>query len=223
MRQAGILPGALPARCPGLSRRTPRAPPTTTDMTSSKPIVTRNAALAAAGAPRTRSAEQRVSRGMFYAHLWLGVLFTALLLVISVTGVLLNHKRGLGLMPEVDHVPSGAFNTALPLDDLATRAIAAVGLEGSAAELIDRMDVRPRDGLVKVRLRDASSTEVTVDVVNGSILHIGARGDVFLEKVHSGEALGSTRWVLLSTITAVGLVVLLVSGYWLWLIPKSRR
>ena len=190
-------------------------------MTSTKPIVTRNAALAA-GAPRPKTVEQRVSRAMFYTHLWLGVLFTALLLVISVTGVLLNHKRGLGLMPDVDHAPSGAFHAALPLDDLASRAIAAAGLEGGAAELIDRMDVRPRDGLVKVRMRDASSTEVTVDVVTGSVLHIGARGDVFLEKVHSGEALGS-RWVLLSTIAAIGLVVLLVSGYWLWLIPKSRH
>ena len=189
-------------------------------MTSTKPIVTRSAALAA-GAPRPKTREQRVSRGMFYAHLWLGVLFTALLLVISVTGILLNHKRGLGLMPEVDHTPSGAFTASLPLAELGTRALRAAGVAGGP-EAIDRMDVRPRDGFVKVRLRDASSTEVTVDLVTGAILHIGPRGDVFLEKVHSGEALGS-RWVLLSTITAIGLVVLLVSGYWLWLIPKSRH
>ena len=189
-------------------------------MTSTKPIITRGAALAA-GAPRQKTREQRMSRAMFYAHLWLGVLFTALLLVISVTGVLLNHKRGLGLMPEVDHVPSGAFSASLPLSELGTRALTAAGVAGGP-EAIDRMDVRPRDGLVKVRLRDASSTEVTVDVVTGAILHIGPRGDVFLEKVHSGEALGS-RWVLLSTITAIGLVVLLVSGYWLWLVPKSRH
>jgi uncharacterized iron-regulated membrane protein len=189
-------------------------------MTSTKPIVTRNAALAA-GTPRPKGREQKISRAMFYAHLWLGVLFTALLLVISITGVLLNHKRGLGLMPEVDHTPSGAFTTALPLAELASRALAAVGVEGGPAA-IDRMDVRPRDGLVKVRLRDASSTEVTVDIVTGSILHIGPRGDVFLEKVHSGEALGSP-WVLLSTIAAIGLVVLLISGYWLWLVPKSRH
>lgn len=189
-------------------------------MTTSRPIVTRNASLAA-GNPRPRSREQRVSRGMFYAHLWLGVLFTALLLVLSVTGILLNHKRGLGLMPDVEHSPTGEFTAARPLAELADRALAAAGVEGGLAQ-VDRMDVRPRNGFVKVRLRDAASTEVTVDLVSGAILHQGSRGDVFLEKVHSGEALGG-RWVLLSTIAAIALVVLLVSGYWLWLIPKSRR
>ncbi len=167
-----------------------------------------------------RGREQRVSRFMFHAHLWLGVLFTALLLVVSVTGILLNHKRGLGLMPDVSHTPSGAFTASLPLAELANRALVAADVSGGEAS-IDRMDVRPRDGLVKVRLRDPASTEVTVDLVTGSILHIGGRGDVFLEKVHSGEALGS-RWVLLSTVAAIALIVLLVSGYWLWLAPKSR-
>lgn len=188
-------------------------------MTTTRPIATRGRALATDGA-RVKGREQRISRFMFHAHLWLGVLFTALLLVVSVTGVLLNHKRGLGLMPQVDHTPSGAFTASLPLAELANRALGAAGLTGGP-ESIDRMDVRPRDGLVKVRLRDASSTEVTVDLVTGAILHVGARGDVFLEKVHSGEALGS-RWVLLSTIAAIALIVLLVSGYWLWLAPKSR-
>lgn len=157
---------------------------------------------------------------MFHSHLWLGVLFTAILLIVSITGVLLNHKRGLGLMPDVEHTPSGSFTASLPLAELASRALAAANVAGGP-EMIDRMDVRPRNGFVKVRLRDAASTEITVDLVTGGILHMGPRGDVFLEKVHSGEALGG-RWVLLSTVAALALIALLVSGYWLWLAPKSR-
>jgi len=65
------------------------------------------------------------ARAAFYAHLWLGVLFTIALLSISITGVLLNHKRGLGLMPDVDHEPAGEFTAALPLAYLADRASAA--------------------------------------------------------------------------------------------------
>ena len=84
------------------------------------------------------------------------------------------------------------------------------------------MDVRPRDGYVKVRLRDAASTEVTVDLVTGRVLHVGARGDVFLERLHSGEAFGG-RGVLLSDAAAVALLVTLVTGYWLWLAPKLGR
>lgn len=177
---------------------------------------------------------QRLARGAFYAHLWLGVLFTVVLAVISLTGVALNHKRGLGLMPDVGHEPTAPFAAALPLDSLARIALAAAAPEAadgdppaatdlaSAATSVDRMDVRPRDGYVKVRLRDAASTEVTVDLASGRVLHMGARGDVFLERLHSGEVFGD-GWVLLSDAGAVALVVLLATGYWLWLAPKRPR
>ena len=166
--------------------------------------------------------ERWLPRFAFYSHLWIGVLFTVVLLVISVTGILLNHKRGLGLMPEVEHTPTGAFSTALTLGELGARALAEAGDARSAEEGIDRMDVRPRDGLVKVRLRDPSSTEVTLNLADGRVLHMGARGDVFLEKLHSGEIFGS-RGVLLSDAGAVALTVLLITGYWLWLRPRWRR
>ena len=170
---------------------------------------------------RARTPGQQLSRTAFYVHLWLGVLFTAVLLVLSVTGILLNHKVPLGLMPDVSHEPTAEFADALPLTDLARRALEAAGESGGVAS-IDRMDVRPRRGLVKVRLRDPESTEVTLDIATGSVLHIGARGDVFLERLHSGEALGE-GWVLLSDAGAIALIVLLVSGYWLWLWPRWRR
>jgi len=157
---------------------------------------------------------------MFYAHLWFGVATTALLLIVAVSGVLLNHKRGLGLMPEVAHSPAGEFSSALPLLQLGRAAAAAVDAEVAAAG-VDRMDVRPGDGLVKVRFNDRHVTEVTLDLVTGQVLDRGRRGDVFLEKLHSGEIMGK-RWVLLSDLAAAGLLIALVSGLWLWLYPKSR-
>lgn len=169
---------------------------------------------------RQQPDRRRTARVMFYAHLWFGVLTTAILLIVALTGVLLNHKRGLGLMPEVEHTASGDFAAALPLARLVELATAAAGGEAAAAG-VDRMDVRPGDGLVKVRFDDRAVTEVTLDVVSGQVLHTGARGDVFLEKLHSGEIMGK-RWVLLSDMAALGLVIALLSGIWLWLYPKSR-
>lgn len=157
---------------------------------------------------------------MFYAHLWFGVVTTVMLLIVALSGVLLNHKRGLGLMPEVAHAPSGEFAASLPLARLAALASAAAGGEAAAAG-VDRMDVRPGDGLVKVRFDDRAVTEVTLDLVTGAVLHRGARGDVFLEKLHSGEIMGK-RWILLSDLAAAGLIIALLSGLWLWLYPKSR-
>lgn len=171
--------------------------------------------------PRHRPRGQIAQRAMFYAHLWLGVLFTVVLLGLSVTGILLNHKRGLGLMPQVENPAPQALGASLPLADLADRARAAAGLDEATAP-IDRMDVRPGDGYVKVRFDDPAWTEVTVDLATGTALHVGERGDVFMEQLHSGELFGK-KWVYLSDAAAVALTVLLVSGYWLWLAPRWRR
>jgi uncharacterized iron-regulated membrane protein len=153
------------------------------------------------------------------------VIFTIALVAIAITGILLNHKRALGLMPDVANTPSQPFAASLPLSELAAIALRAVPAEGDSSVgegRVDRMDVRPRDGLVKVRLRDAASTEVTVDLGTGRVLHMGRRGDVFLEKLHSGEIFGG-RGVLLSDAAAIALTVTLLTGYWLWLVPKLRR
>lgn len=174
----------------------------------------------------TGGAARAVSRAAFHLHLWLGVLGTVALLVIAVTGVLLNHKRALGLMPDVAPAADEAFPDALPLDRLARIALdtAARGdAAGDPVRAVDRMDVRPRAGYVKVRLRDAASTEVTVALATGRVLHVGPRGDVFLERLHSGEIFGGDRWLLLSDAAAVLLVVTLGTGYWLWLAPKRAR
>ncbi|MBW3572391.1 MAG: PepSY domain-containing protein [Gemmatimonadetes bacterium] len=177
---------------------------------------------------RPRAPAERVPRGgargwarwMFYAHLWLGIVTTALVLIICVTGVLLNHKRPLGLMPDVPNDAPGALAGSLPVAELAARAERAVPARVAAAG-VDRMDVRPGNGLVKVRFDDAQVHEVTVDLASGRVLHVGLRNDVFLEKLHTGEIFGD-GWVLLSDAAAVALAILVISGYWLWLYPRVR-
>ena len=176
-------------------------------------------------APTKERRRHSLTRTAFYVHLWGGVILTIALTAISVTGILLNHKRGLGLMPEVDHAPTAPFAGALTLSQLADTALRAVPHLGAGADAtarVDRMDVRPRDGIVKVRMRDSASTEVTLDLASGKVLHVGRRGDVFLEKLHSGEIFGA-GWVLLSDAGAVALLIRIITGYWLWLFPRSRQ
>ena len=169
----------------------------------------------------SRRQSRWINRAAFYAHLWVGVVFTVALLSISITGILLNHKRGLGLMPDVSNTATALFTNAQPLAELALKARSAGGAVVGNTE-IDRMDVRPGDGLVKVRFSDPASTEVTLDIYSGKTLHVGRRGDVFLERLHSGETFGK-RGVLLSDAAAVALTLLLISGYWLWLVPRWRN
>lgn len=181
--------------------------------------------------PEASGARRRWTRAAFYLHLWLGVVATLALLSISITGVLLNHKRPLGLMPEVEHEGTAPLGASVSLDALAAAALAAVPPESRGAwtpgapvdpAVIDRMDVRPRDGFVKVRFRDRANTEATVDLATARVLHVGPRSDVFLEKLHSGEIFGD-GFILLSDAGALALVITLVTGYWLWLAPRLHR
>ena len=158
---------------------------------------------------------------MFHGHLWIGVVATFLVVAISATGILLNHKRALGFMPETEYSNPDGFVASLPLAELVDRANEAV--PPHVAEIgVDRMDVRPGDGLVKVRYDDDLVHEVTVALVDGAVLAVGLRNDVFLEKLHSGEIFGDA-WILLSDFTAVALILLLLTGAWMWLYPRARQ
>lgn len=144
-----------------------------------------------AGSPPPDRRRHRFTRAVFYAHLWAGVILTIALTIVAVTGVLLNHKRGLGLMPDVPHEPTTPFTAALPLAtlaEIALRALPHTVHAPDAARHVDRMDVRPRDGIVKVRLRDSASTEVTLDLATGRVLHIGRRGAA--ARTHDGGRAG---------------------------------
>ena len=163
---------------------------------------------------------RRMARTMFYGHLWLGVAATGILLMVSVTGVLLNHKQALGLMPDAANEFPKPLTDALSLNALWEAAELEVAPSVASAG-VDRMDVRPDKGLIKVRFADASVTEVTLDLASGTVLGVGERNDVFLEKLHSGEIFGDL-WIFLSDTGAFFLLLLLVSGYWLWLYPKAR-
>ena len=155
---------------------------------------------------------------MFHTHLWLGVLVTVGTLLLCVTGILLNHKRAFGLMPDVSNETPAALGESLPLASLVAAAMEVL----PSPAPVDRMDVRPSDGLVKIRFEDRDVTEVTVDLATGAVLGVGKRNDVFLEKLHSGEIFGE-NWILLSDLTALALSILVISGYWIWLYPRSRH
>jgi hypothetical protein len=160
-----------------------------------------------------------LTRWMVNTHVWVGVVATALLVVIAVTGILLNHKSTLGLMPEAPASEAGLAG-ALSLEEIVRTAEGAVGARVAAAG-VDRMDVRPDKGFAKVRFSDRVVTEVTVALRSGEVLQVGERNDVFLEKLHSGEIFGD-GWILLSDGVAVGLLLLLVTGAWMWLYPRVR-
>ncbi|MBN8831896.1 MAG: PepSY domain-containing protein [Sphingomonadales bacterium] len=162
-------------------------------------------------------------------HRWVSAVAAIFLLFVSVTGVILQVQRLTGEDGDADageRAPS-ALTTAMPtpvyaalvsrtLDAARQRApnapIASVVLrgEGSAIQGVVQL---PGDPL----------REIVVDARSGRIMSDERReAESIIRRIHSGEVLGEPG-VVLGILWGLALVVLLVTGAWVYLDMYRRR
>lgn len=86
---------------------------------------------------------------------------------------------------------------------------------------VDRLDVRPGKGMLKVRAKN--HWEVQVDATTGDVLQVAYRRSDLIESIHDGSFFhGAAKlWVWLPT--GILLFVLWLSGLYLWLLPHRVR
>ncbi|HEX5750892.1 MAG TPA: PepSY domain-containing protein [Archangium sp.] len=157
-------------------------------------------------------------------HRWVGVPLTLLILLSSLTGLLLGWKKYVAvLQPPVRHGVSLEARDWQPLHLLSSAAEAGLRNHlGAAPGPIDRLDVRPSKGVAKVLFREGF-WEVQVDLTTARVLSVDRRASDFIETLHDGSLLGEAFRATMSTLLGLGLLVLSVSGLWLWWGPKRVR
>ncbi|MGQ0678912.1 MAG: PepSY-associated TM helix domain-containing protein [Actinomycetota bacterium] len=166
------------------------------------------------------------TRANWWFHLVGGLAAAVFLVVLSVTGILLNHKRELGIMADPptlpDHREEQSY-TPLGIDRMIESALAVRGAGFEVAD-VRSIDYRPK-GYAKVRFTD-NDHEVIVDGGDGSLIKQSRRWDVWIEDLHSGLLFGAKGWML-SDFGAVMAILLTLNGVYLWLYPtwraRSRR
>lgn len=157
-------------------------------------------------------------------HHWASFIVALPLLVIILTGILLQVKKQATWVqpPEQQgssQVPSAEFDQILA----SVRADASLGVTGW--DDVDRLDVRPSKGIVKVMLKNG--WEAQVDLGTGAVLQTAYRRSDLIESLHDGSLfLGD--WTKLGLFLPTGLTLLLLwlSGVWMvWVqfIGKRRR
>ncbi len=149
-------------------------------------------------------------------HRWGAVLVALPFVVVIVTGILLQLKkewswvqppasRGIGKTPEID------FEAILK----AVRGVQEAEVESWAD--IDRLDVRPTKGYVKVQA--INQWEVQVDLRTAKVLQVAYRRSDWLESIHDGSWFHESAklWVFLPS----GVVVfgLWLTGIYLFVLP----
>lgn len=155
-------------------------------------------------------------------HYWIGFGVALPLLVIIVSGLLLQLKKQWSWVQPVEQRGS-ASAPAIDFAEILAALESVPGMGVQSWDDVQRLDVRPDRGVAKAWLRNG--WEVQVDLGNGHVLHSAYRRSDLIESLHDGSFFGGD-WVKLGLFLPTGVVLLLLwlSGLWLWWIPfRARR
>lgn len=140
--------------------------------------------------------------------------------VVFVTGLFLLLKKEVAWIQPPTARGQG---TELALSFDAVLAAAAGAEEAGIAswEDVDRLDVRPGKGVIKVR--GNNRWEVQVDAGTGEVLQVAYRRSDWIESLHDGSWFHESAklWVFLPA--GVLLLVLWITGAYLWWLPHGVR
>ena len=143
------------------------------------------------------------------------------LLVVIITGLMLMLKKDVGWIQPPTAKGSGETNMTMSMDEILTAARSVAEAEISDWEDIDRLDVRPSKGLVKVR--SENNWEIQIDLGTGAILQTKYRRSDIIESLHDGSwfSKGAKYWVFLPS--GVVLLGLWATGIYLWILPYMLK
>lgn len=145
--------------------------------------------------------------------------------MVVVSGVILQLKKEFAwIQPTTKKGSSGTLS--LSFDEIldATRRIPEA--EVQHWDDIDRVDVRPGKGMLKVRC--ANGWEIQLDAKTGEVLQVAYRRSDLIESIHDGSFFHDRvkLWVFLPTASVLGMLWL--TGVYLFFLPyyakwKKRR
>ena len=156
-------------------------------------------------------------------HKWLSIVIVIPLLVVFVTGILLLTKKEFDfLQPPTakgqSTIPSISFERLMSIANTVDQA------QIKSWNDIERLDVRPNKGIIKIRARNR--IEIQVDSQSGEILHVATRRSDFIETIHDGTFFekNANLWLMLPM--AIIAIVMSITGIIMFFIPyfkKKRR
>jgi uncharacterized iron-regulated membrane protein len=175
--------------------------------------------------------QARWIRAFRWLHRKIAIPLFVFFFVISLTGLLLGLKKNTGMLAPTHKGVSADLSGWLSMDSLHKIALGvyrdsiAPGQEGE----LDRIDVRPDKGMAKFTFKGGYHG-VQLDCTTGKLLLVEERHSDFIEDLHDGSILdnlfgtpGEEIKVVYTTILGVSLLLLVISGFWLWYGPKRIR
>ena len=162
-------------------------------------------------------------------HKWVSIPLFAFMFLIGVTGLLLGWKKQAHLLPSTEIGKSNAAEKWLSLDSLQHVAISYTKDSLKLPHKIDRLDVRPAKGVMKIVFAQ-HFTELQLDCTTGKVLSVTRRNSDIIEKIHDGSILdywfdnkNDAIKLFYTTCVSLGLILLSFTGFWLWFNPIRMK
>jgi len=160
-------------------------------------------------------------------HKYVAIALFVFMFIIGATGLLLAWKKEFKFIPPTQNDVSAL--PSLSLEHIEEIAIGYITENTDLDPTVNRIDVRPSKGVAKVRFENHYS-ELQVGIKTGEILSIKTRTSDIIEQIHDGSILDflfktnneevKKAYV---TITCLGLMILSVTGFYLWLNPRRIK
>lgn len=148
------------------------------------------------------------------------------MILLGITGLLLTWKSELKLSPPTQKtIGKNQLISISEIEKNALRYIDSIDLDNK----INRIDYRPSKGIAKIRFEN-HFTELQIDCYSGKILSVKQRTSDIIEMIHDGSIIdfmfkseSENIKLIYSTLASLGLILLALSGFLLWLKPKQIK
>ena len=153
-------------------------------------------------------------------HRWGAIMIAVPTLLVIVTGLLLQLKKE---VPWIQPPTSKGASSQLSIDWQtildSTIAIKETGV--SSWDDIDRLDVRPAKGVIKVRCQN--NWELQLDANNADVLSSEYRRSDFIESLHDGSFFSDYAKLYVFFVNGLVLLGLWFTGMYLWYLPIKAK
>ena len=161
-------------------------------------------------------------------HLWIGAWGALAAILYGITGLVMNHRFGEGAWPQGDSSDTGKTTLTIPAEARASPEQLSLWLQ--EAEGLDPQVIRkgkPGDVPVKWTFSGGSASDswaleivpsqAKADLKRSTHTSLGA-----FNRLHKAYG-GGWGWILLADSFAVGMVLLGLSGLWMWARGRTPR
>lgn len=153
-------------------------------------------------------------------HRWFSIIVTIPFLVVLLSGLMLQVKKQFNWIQPPTHQGT-PWQLELSFEQVLSIATSIPEANIKTWEDIDRLDVRPDDGVIKIR--GTNQWEIQIDAATGEVMQTAYRRSDIIESLHDGSWFHDKAklWIFLPS--AVLVTFLLLTGLYLFFYPYFAR